>query len=140
MNPYSFMISLRAKHPKEDLAFMDRLFAKRPQASWVAGEERITPRGTSIGGKRSNSYWVSRLTEEEIHSDTWQLEDYLEKTYKEVIPKIESLEAFLDSGGRLELYVSLYGSRNYGLVLNPGLLARLGAAGIELQLDIHPEK
>ncbi|MET0071234.1 MAG: hypothetical protein ABW096_14450 [Candidatus Thiodiazotropha sp.] len=119
---------------------MDKLFGKQPEVSWVAGEERKTPKGTSIEGKRSNSYWVSRLTEEETHSDAWQLEDCLEKIYKEISPKMASLETFLDSGGRLELYVSLYGSRNYGLILNPDLLAGLGAAGIELQLDIHPER
>jgi len=139
MHPYTFIISLRAKHPKDDLAFMTEVFGKQPNVSWVAGEERKTPKGTSIGGTRSNSYWVTRLTEEETDSEAWQLEDYLEQIYKEISPKIELLASFLESGGRLELYVSLFGARNFGLVLNPDLLSRLGTAKVELQLDIYPE-
>ena len=140
MYPYTFVISLRAKHPKDDLSFMSELFEKQPKVSWVAGDERKTPKGTPIGGSRTNSYWVARLTEEETDSETWQLEDYLEKIYKEISPKLDSLVSFLESGGRLELYVSLFGARNFGLVLSPDLLSRLGTAKVELQLDIYPEQ
>lgn len=139
MHPYTFMISLRAKHPKDDLSFMSELFEKEPKVSWVAGDDRKTPKGTPLGGKRDNSYWVTRITEEETDSETWQLEDYLEKVYIEITPKLDKLKAFFVSGGRLELYVSLYGARNFGLILSPDLLARLGAESIELQLDIYPE-
>jgi len=140
MHPYTFIISLRAKHPKDDLAFMSELLEKQPSVSWVAGEERKTTKGTPIGGTRPNSYWVTRLTEEETDSETWQLEDYLEKIYKELTPKFESFASFCESGGRLELYISLYGARNFGLVFSPNLLSRFGAASIELQLDIYPEQ
>ena len=140
MHNYSYIISLRAKHPKDDLAFMSELFEKQPRVSWVAGEDRKTPKGTSIGGNRTNSYWVTRLTEEETDSDTWQLEDYLEKIYEEISPKIELLASFLESGGRLELYVSLYGGRNFGFIFSPDLLSRLGKAKFELLLDIYPEQ
>ncbi|MBT3041008.1 MAG: hypothetical protein KUF77_15445 [Candidatus Thiodiazotropha sp. (ex Lucina aurantia)] len=119
---------------------MSKLFEKKPSTSWVAGDERKTPKGTSIGGTRTNSYWVARLTEEETDSETWQLEDYLEKIYKEISTKVESLASFFDSGGRLELSVSLFGARNFGLVLSPDLLSRLGTSKIELLLDIYPER
>ncbi len=118
---------------------MSELFAKQTSVSWIAGEERKTPKGTSIGGRRSNSYWTTRLTDGEIDSEVWQLEDYLEKMYQQIAPKIESLETFFESSGRLELFVSLFGTRNFGFVLNPDLLLRLGEANIELQLDIYPE-
>ena len=119
---------------------MSDLFAKMPNVSWVAGDERKTPKGTAIGGIRANSYWTIRLTEEETDSETWQLEDYLEKIYKEILPNLESLSPFFESGGTLDLYISLFGARNFGIVLSPDLLSRFGTAKIELQLDIYPEK
>lgn len=86
-----------------------------------------------------DSYWVTRLTDEETNSEEWQLEDYIEKIYEEIALKTESLAPFFESGGSLELYVSLFGARNFGFILNPDLLSRLGLARIELQLDIYPE-
>ena len=118
---------------------MSELFEKKPKVDWVAGDERKTPKAMPLGGKRDNSYWVTRINEEETDSETWQLEDYLEKAYSEITPKLGKLKAFFVSGGRLEFYVSLYGARNFGLIFSPDLLARLGAANIELQLDIYPE-
>ncbi len=139
MNTYSFIISLRAKHPSDDLSFMGKIFNRKPRVSWIAGDDRKTPKGTLLGGKRENSYWVTRLTEEETNSETWQLEDFIEKIYIELSPKLKSLQSFFNSGGRLELYISLYSSRNFGVIFCPSLLTRLGSANIELQLDIYPE-
>lgn len=138
MHPYSFIISLRAKHPKDDLLFLTDLLGKQPRTNWVAGEPRRTPKGTELGGTRSNSYWVARLTEEETNSETWQLEDFIEKCLAELSPHSEALEKFVTSGGALELYVSLYGARNFGFVMPPSLLSRLGGAHIELQFDVYP--
>lgn len=139
MHPYTYIISLRAKHPTEDLGFLTNLLGRAPHVSWMAGDERKTPKGTPLGGVRENSYWVTRLTEEETDSETWQLEDFLEKCLAEVSAHEKDLGGFFQSGGRLELFVSLYGNRNFGLILSPDLLSRLGAAQIELQFDVYPE-
>ncbi|MCU7830639.1 MAG: hypothetical protein KZQ85_16395 [Candidatus Thiodiazotropha sp. (ex Myrtea sp. 'scaly one' KF741663)] len=73
---------------------MSKLFEKETEVSWIAGEERKTPKGTLLGGKRDNSYWVTRITEEETDSETWQLEDCLEKVYSKITPKLNKLNAF----------------------------------------------
>jgi len=139
MHTYTYIISLRAKHPQVELGFLSNLFGKQPCVSWVAGDERKTPKGTSLGGIRENSYWVTRLTEEETVSESWQLEDLLEQSLLEVSVHAKELDEFFGSGGRLEFFVSVYGSRNFGLILSPDLMSRLGAAQIELQLDVYPE-
>ena len=138
MHPYTFIISLRAKHPKDDLLFLTDLLGMQPRTSWLAGESRCTPKGTELGGTRPNSYWVARLTEEETDSETWQLEDFIEQSLEKLSPHSEILEKFVKSGGTLEFYVSLYGARNFSLIMPPNLLSRLGAAHIELQLDVYP--
>lgn len=139
MHPYSFIISLRARHPTDDLNFMNYLLKRQPSSSWVAGDDRKTPKGTLLGGKRDSSYWVVRLTEEETDSETWQVEDYIEKILKELSQHKQTFESFIKSGGMLELYISLYGTRNYGIELNSNLLVRLGNSHLELILDIYQE-
>jgi hypothetical protein len=138
MHPYTFIISLRASHPTADLELVTNLLGRQPNVSWVAGDERKTPKGTLLGGVRENSYWVTRLTEEETGSESYQLEDLLEKYLSEVSVHAKELGDFVQSGGRLEFFVSVYGDRNFGLIFSPGLLSRLGAAHIELQLDVYP--
>lgn len=138
MHSYTFIVSLRANHPKDDLSFLTTLLSRRPSTSWVAGDNRKTPKGTHLGGVRSNSYWVTTLTEEETCSETWQIEDFLEHCLAELAPHSKALEAFIHSGGSLVFYVSLYGARNFGLILSPDLMSRLAKAQIELDLDIYP--
>lgn len=138
MHTYTFIVSLRANHPKDDLAFLTTLLSRQPSTSWVAGNDRKTPKGTQLGGVRPNSYWVTKLTEEETSSETWQLEDYLEKCLAELSPHDKALEAFIQSGGRLEFYISLYGARNFSLIFSPDLMSRLGKSQFELDLDIYP--
>lgn len=138
MHPYSFIVSLRAYHPKDDLAFIASLLGLQPFTSWISGDERKTPKGTSIGGFRSNSYLAVRLTEEETSSDVWQLEDFLEQCLLKVSIHADALSVFHNSGGTLAFFVSLYGARNYGFTFCPSLLSRLASANVELQLDIYP--
>lgn len=138
MHPYSFIISLRAKHPTDDLLFLTDLLGMQPSTTWLAGEPRCTPKGTELGGTRLNSYWASRLTEEETDSETWKLEDLSEQSLEKLYPHFVILEKFVNSGGTLEFYVSLYGARHFGIIMPPSLLARLAEAHIELQLDVYP--
>jgi hypothetical protein len=138
MHTYTFIASLRANHPRDDLSFLTNLLRRQPTTSWVAGDSRKTPKGTQLGGIRSNSYWVTTLTEEETCSETWQVEDFLENCLIELAPHSKALEVFIQSGGRLVFYVSLYGARNFGLILSPDLMSRLAKSKFELDLDIYP--
>jgi hypothetical protein len=79
MNPYTYIISLRAKHPTSDLSFLTSLLCREPSACWLAGEERKTPKGTLLGGVRESSYWAAQLKDEETESENWPFEDFLEK-------------------------------------------------------------
>ncbi len=138
MHPYSFIVSLRAHHPKDDLAFLSTLLNLQPSTSWVAGDDRKTPKGTQLGGTRPTSYWVAGLTEKETNSELWQLEDFLEQSLAKLAPHSEALDAFTESGGSIEFFISLYGARNFGLIFSPSLLSRISTAKIELQLDVYP--
>ena len=137
MPPYTFKVSIRAHHPKDDLAFLSQLFAMEPSLSWVAGEPCIKRKATSR--PRSESLWVASLTEEEVSSSVCALEDIVARALEKLSEQAASLTSFSASGGTWDLYIALSGSRNFGLVFGPELLSRFSALNVELQLDIFPE-
>ncbi len=138
MHPYTFRVSLRANHPSRDLSFLSELFSLKCRHGWTAGDERVTPKGTPLGGLRKESYWSAHVTEDETSSEQWQLEDILERSVAEVLGQSTELSGFFATGGRLNYFVGLYGSRNYGLNFSPELMGKLVSAKIELQLDVYP--
>lgn len=140
MHPYSFIVSLRANHPTQDLAFLSDLLHMERRHGWTAGDERVTPKGTSLGGTRNHSYWSARVTPEETSSEEWQLEDILNKSVEELEKHQVGLQTFFATGGAMNYFVGLYGLRNYGLAFAPSLMRRLAGAGIELQLDVYPSE
>jgi hypothetical protein len=139
MNSYTFSVSLRINHPSRDLGYMTSELGMVPSTSWIAGDDRKTPKGTVLGGKRTNSYWVARLNEEEESSEAWQIEDFLEHWFNELLPHADTLSEIHNSGGNVIIYISLYSGRNFGVILNPKLLAKFGTSNFEIQLDMYPE-
>lgn len=107
---------------------------------WTAGDERVTPKGTSLGGTRAQSYWSARVTAEETSSEEWQLEDVLTKSVEQLEKHKAELEEFFATGGTMNYFIGLYGLRNYGLIFSPTLMSRLTTARVELQLDVYPSQ
>jgi hypothetical protein len=140
MHPYSFIVSLRANHPTRELLFLSTLLQMERRHGWTAGDERVTPKGTSLGGTRSQSYWSARVTPEETPSEVWQLEDILNKSLNELQTHEAELKDFFATGGSMNYFIGLYGLRNYGLVFAPELMSRLAKVRVELQLDIYPSQ
>lgn len=138
MNPYSFTVSLRANHPSCDLSFLSALLSLERRHGWMAGEERVTPKGKALGGLRKQSYWSARITPGEVSSEEQPLEDVLDRSVAKLLELGQQLSDFHVTGGTLNYFVGLYGVRNYGLVFPIGLMQRLADAKIELQLDIYP--
>ena len=138
MHPYSFVVSLRANHPMRDLSFLSDILLLEQRHGWIAGDERKTPKGTSLGGTRAESYWSAHVTTEETSSQKWQLEDILERSINEILNNENELAEFFATGGTMNYFVGLYGDRNYGLIFSPKLMSKLAKAKVALQLDIYP--
>ena len=141
MHPYSFIVSLRANHPNRDLSFLADIFSSLERRyGWTAGDERKTPKGTSLGGTRKESYWSARVTATETSSEEWQLEDILERSITDVLSHEIELADFFATGGTMNYFIGLYGIRNYGLNFSPELMSKLARAKMELQLDVYPSQ
>lgn len=138
MHPYTFRVSLRANHPSSDLFFLSELFGLNRRHGWTVGDDRVTSKGTPLGGVRNESYWSAHVTEDETSSEEWQLEDILERSVTEVLDRGPKLFEFFSTGGTLNYFIGLYGTRNYGLNFSPELMSKLARAKIELQLDVYP--
>ena len=113
----------------------------KPKRMWQAGEPRQTPRGTALPGFNQQSYWFSQLTPKRgLSSNQSHAEVFIAKTLK----RFASARAFISrmraTGGEVELLVSVYGKKNYALMLAPGLLSAAGRLGLRLSIDVYQEE
>jgi|SRR5882672_2025870 len=140
MYPYRYWVTLRVWHPTRDLAAATKAFGIKPRRSWIAGQSRQTPKGTPLQGVNRQSYWYSNLTARRgISSTKNHVEVFLAKTIK----RFASARAFISriraTGGHVELLVSLFGKRNYAVILDPELLASAARLGFRVSVDVYPQ-
>ncbi len=139
MHRYRYKVSFRIWHPIRDLSGATKAFGLKPARLAKVGEKRETPKGLSLPSTWNESYWLTKLTPEKgIWSNRIGLENYLLKFIKRLMPKRAYISRLRASGGRAELFVGLFGGRNFGVQLHPDLLAAASRVGVSLSLDIYP--
>ena len=139
MHRYRYKVSFRMWHPSRDLSGATKVFGLKTARLAKVGEKRATPKGTALPGIWKESYWITKLTPEKgIWSNRIGLENYLLKAIKHLMPKRAYISRLRTSGGRAELFVGLFGGRNFGIELHPDLLAAASRVGISLSLDVYP--
>lgn len=107
----------------------------------MAGEPRTTPKGNRLEGIRKESYWTAELhTKKSITSKKIEFEKFLSTALDELAPHSKFIKKIVKEGGSAEFFVGLFGSKNFGMELEPDLLLRFGKMGIRLALDIYPEE
>ena len=141
MNPYRYTVSLRLWHPKRDLSRAAAIFGLRPSRTWREGEPRETPAGRLMPGVFQNSYWTARLAGEKgLLSKRQSLESFVLQT----VERFQGQRAFITrlrrSGGRAELFIGLFGTRNFAVELEPALLQATARLGLAISLDIYLTK
>src|SRR6266436_2191019 len=140
MHPYSYAISLRIWHPSKDPALITQALGLKPEREWQAGKPRSTPKGTPLQGCWPETYWCASLLPDREHSsDGTLLEEYLSHIVSRLQPSREFFESLRVEGARAELFLGLYGDRNFGFELTPGLLSDIGGLGLALSFDVYPE-
>jgi hypothetical protein len=127
-------ISLRLRHPDRDVGLLLETWGFEVGRSWVGGEPCTTPTGTPLKGIWPESYAYSRLPAEGT-----TLAHRLRLILKTVEPLADQLVAFVEAGGRAELFVGWHFERNSGDTLDWELMRRLGDCRLSLSLDIYPD-
>jgi hypothetical protein len=138
MHSYTYSISLRLCHPHIDPAEISQFLALEPKRAWKAGDPRQTPKGTLLEGFYSESYWTSDLIPHgEQPSEGTLLEDYLDDLTKQLASSRDFFARVRSEGGHVELFIGIYGDRNFGFELPPSLLSAVADIGLSLSFDVY---
>ena len=139
MHSYSYSICLRAWHPSIDPGTITSAFGMVPARTWRAGDARSTPKGTPLEGHYKETYWYSELVpNEEGASEVCGLEDKLSHLSRSLSQVSEFIATLRADGGHAELFIALYGNRNFGFEISPQTIGALAAIGLALSFDIYP--
>ena len=127
---FSYRVSLQVKHPDADPKSMTVGIGLPAKRSWSAGEERQTPKGTSLSGRYRESYCVFDLGA----GRDGELANFLRRT----IGELEHAAAFIGelrrTGGKLTFFIS-WSPGERGEVFDVELLAALARLGIDLGVE-----
>ena len=134
MKDHVSAISLRLRHPQRDVRDLLEGWGLDAGGSWVAGEKRTTPKGAPLEGVWPDSYAFARLP-----SEGARLSQCLNRVLAVLEPFSNELAAFVQAGGRAELFVGWHFDANSGDVLESSLLRRLSDCGLDLSLDVYPK-
>ncbi|MFC3814938.1 DUF4279 domain-containing protein [Lysobacter sp. GCM10012299] len=134
--PYRYKVSLRFRHPSADLSHFTNLIGIEPGRQWTSGELRSSPRGTSLDGVRSDSYWCASIEVGESDFET------------SLLAVLIHLEQFRDAielnsvtGGCAELFIGFFlEAFNGGFSLKPELLEKCASLHLSLDFDIYGQE
>lgn len=140
MYPYTYSITLRATHPSMDPDVITRALGMPPVRTWRVGDARTTPKGTPLNGHYKETYWYANLVaHEEGASEACSFEDRLSSLAESLSKHSGFISALRADGGSAELFIGLFGDRNFGFVIEPRVTQALAAIGLALSFDIYPE-
>jgi hypothetical protein len=108
-------------------------FALIARTQWAKGEQRVTPKGAALEGRREDSYWSAPLADCQI--------EHLSEAFDQAVELLQKHEPFIrdfiQKGGRWNLFVGLLGEGTFGECLNAASLAGLGALGVNFSFEFY---
>jgi hypothetical protein len=137
MQIYSHVLNLRISHPNLDPQLVSEKLGLAAQTAWRSGDPRQTPKGTPLGGNRSQGYWSA-----DPFSYGWRdsadalVEDALEELVSFLQPHRDFLLGYTDDGS-VRIWVSTQSIRNFAIELPPTMLTQLGSLGVSLVHDVY---
>ena len=135
MDSVRFRVSLRLRHPSVPESDISAHLAMSPDVSWNVGDERVSVKGTALGGIRSETYWTCVLAE----AADQDLSDLLREKLGYLEKRKLFLKNFMATGGSLEFYVALFVKSNGGVVIDYKVLRRMASRHIALALDLYAD-
>ncbi len=113
----------------------------RPGIRWRAGDPRVTPVGTPLEGHRRDTYWSNTVTPKWVRVPAGKTaEQELIKLVRRLRPYARFLNRFRSAGGRAEIWLSAYSTRNHSFVFQPTLIEAFHNLGCEFIIDIYPHR
>jgi hypothetical protein len=130
----AFEIRLLLIHPSVDPADITREIGLEPASSWRCGEPRFTPKGTRLEGVWRDTRW----THEFDMGDVATLEEAIASSADRLAGARRLLSSLRQTGGTVELIVTLPGDAYQGASIPFALLHDLASLGIDLGIEVFP--
>jgi hypothetical protein len=134
-DPLRYSVRLLIRHPNIDPDRITKILGLSPQLSAMAGSERRTRTGDLLPGPHKDSVWSHWFR---VEGNRLFFSD-VEKTIDKLQPHRALLAEIADSGGFIELIVSLPGDVNIGDSFPWRKMARLCDLHIDLGIEVFPE-
>ncbi|MCB1843944.1 MAG: DUF4279 domain-containing protein [Halioglobus sp.] len=139
MHEYRYSISLRVRHPSIDPVEITNILQLEPDRCWKSGTERRTPKGRKLEGFYDETYWSKGISgESALSSGQVSIEQFLETHITALAQHEHFFERMQEQGGSSELFVGLFGQRNFGYVLEPKLLGAMAETSLSIAFDVYP--
>lgn len=132
----SLRITLRIMDPDVSPAEITKSLGLEPDSAYAQGEALRLPRG-GTGKVFDGTYWRRRLrtlTGEAARSPGQVLEELAIELARHA-PVFARVRA---AGGRVEIFLGWMIASNSGMILSAELMARFGAIGLDIDLDLYP--
>ena len=129
MSDATFSLSFRARHPSTTPPDLSAHVRLPLEIHWKAGDRKRTPTGTEVQGFRHESYWCFGMQprENDLGASVGQL-------LTDLTEDRGFFDKFVDSGGKLEVYVT-YGPEQPGELVAADLMRQLASRNVDLAID-----
>jgi hypothetical protein len=129
-----YTISLKLHHPDQDPAALTEIFGWAAKPAWVAGTPRHDAAGRPLEGIFKSSYAAIGFR----HPKVTGVPDAVCGLLSVLEQQRRVVRRWVRSGGRLELWVSVYVVAPAGDTLQSDSLRRCAALGVDLCLLVSP--
>lgn len=134
VDSYRYKVSLRVFHPTRRAEEIATNVGLKGHILQSVGEPRKAPKGEKLNGIYDRTYVTFNL--EETHKEG--VVELLRKTLEvTLVGKTPYLSELVETGGKVEFFVGMFGDENIGLEIDAGLISDLASARIAVSLDIY---
>lgn len=125
-------LSIRIRHPSIAPELVSSRMKVKPTASHAVGSPRKTPSGKLLGGNYAETHWVFRL----VDRDDTELGKAIELANEWLTIRTEHVEAIVNSGGAVELYITVSSPGTLAAELPAELLIRCAALRLSISVEV----
>lgn len=133
MKPQRTQLSFRLKHPTRDLSSVCDTLGMHPAHLWTVGDRRQTPKGTVLGGLRTESYCSIDLGS----TKRKYLSEQIEAALVQLKPHRRLLRRLSSTGGRISFFVGWFCDKHTGDSFDCQLLDQMADLRIGLELNVY---
>lgn len=129
-------ISLRAWHPTMSANEITKTMGLPVEVSHCMGDKRVAPSGRVLEGEYDRTYVSMAM----VRKKFVELDEEIERCHGSISEHGNFIRSLVDTGGKVEFYVSAFLSGLCGFEFDCALLSRIAATGIGLSVELYPKE